>query len=313
MKDLFPGYYRQSEKDFNKLWKNATFVFDANVLLDLHRFSKNTKKTLIEVIQFLDDKLWIPYRVAYEYHRNLNNAINDQLNNYEETIKRIAELDKCISSSRHPFLDKKNVHSEIKKFCTEKLSQLKNEKKTIEKLIIKNPIKDRLSLLLAGKIGKSFTKEEIEKICGEGDKRYREKTPPGFEDPSKRGVDKFGDLIIWKEILRKAKAEKKDIILVTNDSKQDWYLTHSGKTLGPNPLLINEFIAETSMSFYAYQTKQFLKYYSQHYVKAIGKDVLMEVETDSVILDTYSLTSLVKNIFKEIPSAGSTEPNKNNS
>jgi hypothetical protein len=33
MKQTFPGYYRPSAAEFEKLWKEATFTFDANVLL----------------------------------------------------------------------------------------------------------------------------------------------------------------------------------------------------------------------------------------------------------------------------------------
>lgn len=307
MKLLFPGYYKPTEEEFKKLWDDAIFIFDTNVLLDIYRFSKNTKKTLINVIQFLDDRIWIPYRVAVEYHRNLNVAISEQLRNYDDTIKKISDLDKHISHSRHPFINEKDVHKEIKAFCNQKLKQLKRDKKNIEKLIINNPIKERLAILLTGKIGECPSKEEIEKILKEGPSRFDEKIPPGFEDyfdPQKKGNDRFGDLLIWKEILKKSKTEKRDIIFVTNDGKEDWYLSHSGKTLGPHPLLIDEFIKETKRNFYCYQTKQFLKYYSQHFTKEVGNDVLMEVESDYTGLQTFS--SLFKLFTGETANTGST-------
>jgi hypothetical protein len=34
MKSLFAGYYRPTDKEFDELWKNCMFVFDASVLLD---------------------------------------------------------------------------------------------------------------------------------------------------------------------------------------------------------------------------------------------------------------------------------------
>lgn len=33
MKNEFKGFYSLQDEDFKRLWKNAIFVFDANVLL----------------------------------------------------------------------------------------------------------------------------------------------------------------------------------------------------------------------------------------------------------------------------------------
>ncbi len=37
----------------------------------------------------------------------------------------------------------------------------------------------------------------------------------------KKGFQKYGDLIIWKEILRYSSVQKKTIILICNDKKED--------------------------------------------------------------------------------------------
>jgi len=44
--------------------------------------------------------------------------------------------------------------------------------------------------------------------------------------------NKFGDLIIWKEMIEKAKAEKRPIIFVTDDGKSDWWHIHSSRQKG---------------------------------------------------------------------------------
>jgi hypothetical protein len=57
-----------------------------------------------------------------------------------------------------------------------------------------------------------------------GYKRYKRNVPPGYRDKSKRGDgDPYGDLIIWLEIIEYAKKNKKDIVFVTDDKKNDWY------------------------------------------------------------------------------------------
>ena len=53
----------------------------------------------------------------------------------------------------------------------------------------------------------------------EGNDRYEKKIPPGYKDAIKKsGIldnNAYGDLIVWKEILRFSKKEKKNIIYVT--------------------------------------------------------------------------------------------------
>lgn len=65
---------------------------------------------------------------------------------------------------------------------------------------------------------------DIYNWCKEGEKRYKNNTPPGFCDAkNKDGVQKYSDLIIWKEIIRFAENNKKNILFVTDDVKSDWW------------------------------------------------------------------------------------------
>jgi len=49
MKSLFAGYYRPTDTEFDELWKNCTFVFDASVLLDLYRSTAKTRDILLSI------------------------------------------------------------------------------------------------------------------------------------------------------------------------------------------------------------------------------------------------------------------------
>tara|TARA_R100000353_G_C6500084_1_gene193977 strand:- start:436 stop:840 length:405 start_codon:yes stop_codon:yes gene_type:complete len=73
-----------------------------------------------------------------------------------------------------------------------------------------------------GQIGKPFNEDELNEIFDKGIVRYKNKVPPGYEDIKKYegSIDDgnmtkenkkrvFGDLIIWEEIIRKSKEEKK--------------------------------------------------------------------------------------------------------
>lgn len=278
MRSKFPGYYLPTDDEFKDLWEHGLFVLDTNVLLDIFRYSTETVDALINTIINLKKRVWIPYRVSLEYHKNLNDVISSQINSYNKTIETLEEFKKLLDSKRsHPFLDNK-LHEEIRVFCEKFDSELSKKKSEVESLITENPIKERISDLLDDKVGDCFESSKLDEICAEGAKRYSEKLPPGYLDCKKPGIDMYGDLIIWHEIMQKAKKEDKNIVLVTGDVKEDWFLKHSGKTIGPRPELIHEFRTQTNKLFYAYPTNQFLEYSNKYLESKIDKQVIEEVK-----------------------------------
>ncbi|MBP0029400.1 MAG: DUF4935 domain-containing protein [Roseofilum sp. Guam] len=70
MKDLFPSYYRPNQEEFKEIWQSAIFILDTNVLLNLYRYSEETRKQFFSVLEQLSDQLWIPYQVALEFQDN---------------------------------------------------------------------------------------------------------------------------------------------------------------------------------------------------------------------------------------------------
>lgn len=76
------------------------------------------------------------------------------------------------------------------------------------------------------------SQEDIFTWCEEGQERYKKEIPPGFKDAkSKDGVRKYGDLIIWKELLNFARTQSKDIVFITDDVKADWWESENEKRI----------------------------------------------------------------------------------
>ena len=146
-------------------------------------------------------------------------------------------------------------------------------------LNINNAIKDRLADLFEGKVGEEFSVDQLDKIYKEGEDRYKAKIPPGYADAKdKPGNERFGDLVIWKEILKKTEEVETAIVFVTADTKDDWFLNSTGKTLGPRPELVAEIKKFKDILFYIYPVPRFLEY-AQEYTKAsIPTEVLKEVQ-----------------------------------
>jgi len=47
LRDQFPGYYRRTEEELQRIWEDGLFVLDANVLLNLYRYSEDTRNDLL--------------------------------------------------------------------------------------------------------------------------------------------------------------------------------------------------------------------------------------------------------------------------
>lgn len=116
--------------------------------------------------------------------------------------------------------------------------------------------------LYEGRVGRGFSEEELADIFKEGAERYKNNIPPGFADLKDKKDNShrelYGDLIIWKEIIRESKDREMPILFVTEDIKEDWWEGSRGKTVGPLPALRREFFSETGQIFHMYRVRTFI-------------------------------------------------------
>ena len=263
MKKIFPGFYRPTEKEFSNLWNSCLFVLDANVLLNLYRYSQETSDELIQILKQISDRLWVPHQAALEYQENRLQTIAKQLEEYDEIQKLVEDSKKKLknkldSLSKHPYIKANNLMKIMQKACTAIDKNLKKLKQGHPDLLQNDNLRDTLGTLLEDKIGLPYSQKKLRVIYNLGKQRYEQKIPPGYEDKNKEGAKKYGDLILWFQIVDKAKKTNKPIILVTDDRKEDWWRRLKNKTIGPRPELVNEIFSEAGVSFYLYQTDPFM-------------------------------------------------------
>ena len=268
MKTLFPNHFANEPEKITKLWSECIFVFDTNVLTGLYKYSDETRDALYRVIESLEDSLWIPYQVMFEYLDNRAKIVHDQSKLYDSAISKLEDLKSEIDiPNRAPFVSKEIYEG----FCQSTelvLADLRVRRDLHVGRITDDDVKRRLSELLDGKVGPPYTASELAALAIEGEVRYSQKIPPGFEDRDKhkgsqllREINKrYGDLIFWKQILDKAKDASSSVILVTGERKEDWWSVCGGKTIGPLPELMEEFSSVTGKDFYIYSTHSFLKF-----------------------------------------------------
>lgn len=92
MKETIWEYLIPSIPEKEKLWENCFFVFDTNVLLNLYRYTSNTRDTLINAFEDLKERIWLPHQVAYEYAKNRFEVIFEMVQKYEDLEKMKQEL-----------------------------------------------------------------------------------------------------------------------------------------------------------------------------------------------------------------------------
>jgi len=227
MKKTFQGYYQLTNKQITTIWKKGFISLDTNVLFNLYRYSDDTRQVLFAKIEKYSDKLWLTYQATYEFHKNRISVISEQIKVYEDTIKSFEKLEtELIKNLRSPHLSSHLQRSFQKNISVSK-RDLEKRKEFYLKLLKNDTILNKVTKIFKNKIGAQLTKDEIAKIEKEGEDRYKKKTPPGFKDSEKQD-NKFGDLIIWKELIKKSKVEKSPFILISDDVKEDWWLRTQG-------------------------------------------------------------------------------------
>ncbi|TAH19113.1 MAG: hypothetical protein EAZ08_09565 [Cytophagales bacterium] len=203
-------------------------------------------------------------------------------------------IEKTSKNDRHPYLDKdifsdfedntKLLEQQVSKF-TDFFDSFKasfekevNQKKTqLEKSLLNDEVLQQFECFF--KTTKPFTFSEILQIIEEGEIRYRNRIPPGYmDDDEKVGFQKYGDLIVWKEIIRNITFENQDIVLVTNDMKEDWWqLSDKSRSNSPRYELIKEIFDMTGRSFWMYDMKQFLFKSKKYLQTEIEKETIDDV------------------------------------
>lgn len=242
--------------------KNATIVFDTSSIGQLYYLTEETKKTMVDILNYLRDRIWMPAQVYLEYNKNREKLLRNPADEQYATPKfsqnqLVDELQVFVQKHRdnpyfHPHFDDaqlaeiekeinkiKESYKQIKAVVKE---QNKKRREEIESMIQDSNHDVLWQVFSSVSKGVPFTYPELLGIVKEGKFRYDNSIPPGYKDrenDKKKGFQIYGDLIVWKEILRYAGEEKKPVLFICDDMKEDLY--RDAKNLLPRYELIKEF------------------------------------------------------------------------
>ncbi len=244
------------------LVQNATIVFDTSSIGQLYYLTEETKKTMVDILNCLKDRLWMPAQVFLEYSKNREKLLRNPADEQYATPKfmqnqLVDDLQVFVKKHRdnpyyHPHFDDaqlvyieteiNNIKSAFKNIKGIVKDQNKKRRGEMESMIHDSDSDVIWKVFSSVDKGAPYTYAEMLEIVEEGKFRYENTIPPGYKDgenDKKKGFQIYGDLIVWKEILRYAGEEKKSVLFICDDMKEDLY--RDAKNILPRYELIKEF------------------------------------------------------------------------
>ena len=283
MRSVFPAHFRPTADELSALWKDSIFAVDANVLLNLYRYSTETRKELETALSSVQEKLFVPHQAAREFLKNRLTVTAAQADEYTKAVKTITDLASTLQNKKkHPFVPEAELPA-FKAQVEKLVKLLDQQREALLTRMTKDEILDFIQKISDQRTGAPFSEELLVELAADGEKRYAAETPPGYKDGKKDASGdpyrKFGDLIVWKQLIAKAKAEKRALIFVTDDKKEDWWIEQSGRTIGPRTELREEFISEVTKDFWMYTVDLFIEESAKVSKKPVSAKVLEEIRT----------------------------------
>ncbi|WP_214784448.1 PIN-like domain-containing protein [Exiguobacterium sp. s183] len=302
MAEAFREFFHNTHLDFKNLDSDTLVVFDTNTLLNIYRYSNDTREKLVNTIKSIKENVWIPYQVGLEFNlqrRSVQQQIKDKLESKESEIDSyFSSLEKEINSNLLVIplksSDIQNSKKEILDFVASELSTLKT--KTNEKIKelfgmidLEKDLIEEFEEIFKDRIGECYTPEVLSTKLSDAESRFEKLIPPGFEDRKKKDTiyyngleipEKFGDLILWYQILDRAKDEAiNKVVFITDDQKDDWWYRLKGKTIGPRAELKNELLRISNADLFMYSSNSFLNQFSDTGIKDLISESVKDTST----------------------------------
>jgi PIN like domain len=300
MREMATNYSRPTREQFKQMWQDCVFIFDTNVLLHIYRYTNETRNSLLSAIESLKEngKIWLPHQVMLEYLENREEVITTQYSvdtDIEKILEQALNTIEGKYKRGHLFANAEFITWQVRRAMKNIRASIVQAQSQYPNLLETDVFLDRWTNIFDGRVGSPYPPEKLEEIFKEFEQRFKSQTPPGYKDSKtkKEGFKKYGDGIIWFQMIDYAKSLKKPVIFIVDDRKEDWWRVEKGKTLGPRPELITEFSLKAKVSFYMYNASQFLKYAREFLGLEIEQKVIDEANDISQQIGiTYSVNGI---------------------
>lgn len=256
------SFNEQTRKDFFAVLKRI----EDRIWIPYHvalEYQRNRIAVIIKRRKFFEgiNKSIDDLNSVIEFKKSLFTSIKNEYS----TVKNFPDLDSELNLTL----------SEVESGLKEINNNIKNKINLLKKIINKHE-KEKLHVNSHDKIREELDKffsdhktgdnifkkqEDLSLLYKEGEARYQNNIPPGYKDANKdeetfffNGLEykaKFGDLIVFKQIIEFSKDSNiENIIFISDDSKEDWLniiQSEGKKTLGARYELKQEIFNEADI------------------------------------------------------------------
>jgi len=287
-----------------KRW--CTFALDANVFLGLYTYGDETREDFLGYLEGLQDRIWVPYQAAREYAKNRTSRITEQLELSKEVRNALAaavgmtevkKKPRLMDEQRaHPFVSFAEIQARLRNLVRDISHELEAKEQEFQRFLDEDPILPRVNVITRGRIGRGFTQDELEEIYDQGAKRYEREQPPGYMDKKRKpGVEKYGDLVIWHELIRKGRETRRAVWFVTDDTKEDWW-DKNFTPPRPRAELVEEMKAKASVQFLMLKSADFYEWAGQHLKRKARAEAIEEARRSTDIEQLPTLAEVLERI-----------------
>lgn len=258
-------------------------ALDTNVLLLPYRAGRSSVDQILQAYRRLCDehRLVVPGQVAREFAKNRPSVLGNTLQSLNDIRSRVVSMPKLedypLFRDLDSFAAAKDAADKASKAIDRYKRALGSLKGEAELLLSSDPISSAYSEVFDDSvvIDPQFSEAVLESTITF---RNANAIPPGYKDASKTNGG-AGDLIIWLTLLKKTASTGRDLFLVTEERKADWWHRVDGSPLFPRFELVDEYRRISGGG-------------TVHLVSLSELLELLEV-SDSVVLEIRNLESVI--------------------
>jgi len=281
---------------------------DTNIISQLYKLNDDARTDFFDWVSTVSNRFHIPNWTVHEYQkRYCNNKTSEYLDELDnkDLVKKLKKLsnfvkgyisDSLLVGSTDYQGQKDKLFADLDEIADkfEKINGAINKRQNEHRLKVHSDILQNLQPYTIDTDIYSIM-EDIDWSC---DLRYSHLVPPGFED-IKKPDNKYGDLIIWKEILNYCKNNNvTKAVWITRDGKPDMVYTPQKQLSGGHQVsdavslahesLVYEFSLNTqSQEFYLINFLTLVKSISSYYQNlAISFQIVTTPETPDELEET---------------------------
>jgi hypothetical protein len=301
-----PHRHKLSARQVGQYRRWATIAVDASVLLNLYAYVKPIREDFLRILESLEDRLWLPHQAALEYARNRGSRIQRHI----EFSRRLRDLLSSIPGDFRKAAEKKHPHVGRKPqypflaveqmeqrviAVTERISgELIAAEKEYKDFLDDDPVQDRLNEISLGRIGDPLSSGDLQLIYDEGLKRYDLERPPGYGDADKPGERKYGDLVLWQQLILRAKETGHAVYFITDDTKDDWWQEMGDGVFGPRDELVEEMNEQTAQRFLISTSGDFYEWAGDYLGRRARKSAIAEARRLAVPMKWDAVTETIR-------------------